>query len=128
MRVVLVVEDDKTIREMITVLLSGEGFEVLEAEDGDTALTLAYTHQPDLIISDVQIDNINGFMLREFLRDDVRTSAIPLLLITGESQHAAAWMADPTIGYLAKPFSKFELFQAIEERLESATRTSQRQS
>ncbi len=119
MKKILVVEDNISFKEMITGMLKQAGFETLEADNGETALQLARTQQPDLIISDVQMDNLNGFMLHEFLREDPSTVGIPLLLMTGKSLQAGAWRSNPTVGYLAKPFTLTELFHKVSDRLKS---------
>ena len=67
MKTVLVVDDDSEVRNILKLLLSADGLRVLEAENGDAALALAREHIPDLIISDVMMDKVNGFMLIRFL-------------------------------------------------------------
>jgi PleD family two-component response regulator len=70
MKKILVIDDEDDLRAMIVKALEREGFETIEADNGSTALTLAKTHQPDLIISDVIMDSGSGFMLQELLRAD----------------------------------------------------------
>ena len=67
MKTVLVVDDDSEVRNILKLLLSADGLRVLEAENGDAALALAREYIPDLIISDVMMDKVNGFMLIRFL-------------------------------------------------------------
>ncbi len=117
MKKILVVDDEDDVRSYVVKSLKDEGFETIEADNGSSALTLAKTHQPDLIISDVVMDSGSGFMLWEWLRDDPQTAAIPLILITGLAEHAGAWESDPEVEYLAKPFGVLQLLSAVTRKL-----------
>ncbi len=117
MKTILIVDDDAEIRKLEKIILSKEGFTVIEAEDGASALELAKAKMPDLIISDVMMENINGFMLYEFLRDDPRTEKIPMILVTGQAHTAGAWNMDPHIGYLQKPVAPHDLLAAVKKRI-----------
>jgi CheY-like chemotaxis protein len=97
MKTILIVDDDAAVRDMMRIVLNSNGFETLEADDGSTALTLAMEKKPDLIISDVMMDNVNGFMLYEMLRKDSSTRKIPMILITGEAQKFGAWDSEKDV-------------------------------
>lgn len=117
MKRILVVDDEDDLRAVIVKALNEEGFETIEADNGSSAFTLAKNHKPDLIISDVIMDSGSGFMLRELLRDDPETAAIPLILMTGLARQAGAWESDPEVEYLAKPFGILELLSAVARKL-----------
>lgn len=117
MKTILIVDDDAEIRKLEKIVLAKEGFNIVEAEDGASALELAKAKLPDLIISDIMMENINGFMLYEFLRDDPRTEKIPVILVTGEAQAAGAWKMDPHVGYLQKPVAPHDLIAAVKKRI-----------
>ena len=117
MKTILVVDDDKELRTMMRFVLAQNSFNVVEADNGTTALSLATEVQPDLVISDVKMDNVNGFMLCEMLRKEPATSSIPIILMTGTAFVAGAWGADDSIGYLEKPVSMADLLKAINERV-----------
>lgn len=117
MKSILVVDDDDGIRKMIVMALEKEEFQVIEASNGDAALELANEQQPDLIISDVMMDNVNGFMLAEMLHENAKTASIPLVLMTGAVVSKGAWESDPDITYLVKPFSIPELLRAVQKKL-----------
>lgn len=119
MKTILIVDDDAAIRKYERIVLVREGFEILEAEDGAAALEIAKAKIPDLIISDVMMENMNGFMLFEFLRDDPATEKIPMILVTGQAQSAGAWNMDSKIGYLLKPVSPDELLSAVKKWIKS---------
>ena len=101
-------------------VLQASGFKVLQAADGSVALSLATRSKPDLIISDVMMDNLNGFMLCELLRKEPSTSEIPIILITGEAQRAGAWESEMNVKYLQKPVGVRDLLSAVNQQLESA--------
>ena len=68
---------------------------------------------PDLIISDVMMENVNGFMLYELLQDDPVTENIPMIFVTGEAQRAGAWDSNPNVLYLEKPIVMQQLIDAV---------------
>ena len=74
MKTILVVDDDPDMRKLATIILTKEGYTIIEAEDGSLALDLVKEKKPDLIISDVMMENVNGFMLYELLHDDPSTT------------------------------------------------------
>lgn len=102
---------------MVKFVLRQNKFKVLEAENGSRALALATARKPDLIISDVMMDNVNGFMLCELLRKEPSTAKIPIILVTGAAQNAGAWNSDGTVDYLQKPVSMSDLLLAVRKRL-----------
>jgi CheY-like chemotaxis protein len=117
MKTILIVDDDAEIRKLEKLILGKGGFAVIEAEDGASALEIAKAKMPDLIISDVMMDNVNGFMLYELLRDDPKTEKIPMILVTGKAYTAGAWNLDPNIGYLQKPVAPHDLLAAVKEKI-----------
>ena len=115
MKRILVVDDETTIRTAVTIVLNDKGFETLEADNTASAYDLAVAECPDLIISDVMMDNGNGFLLTELLRNEERTAMIPIILMTGAAQGAGAWDTDTDIQYLQKPFPADVLLSAVEQ-------------
>lgn len=79
---VLTADDDDTFREFVVTLLSNEGYNVLEARDGDEAVAVAVAELPDLVILDVMMPGRDGFSAFRELRDDPRTSHIPVIMLT----------------------------------------------
>ena len=105
---ILIVDDNPEIREIINVLLGGEGFEVSEAENGAQALTLIEQQDFDLIILDIMMPGPNGYQTCRKIRE---LSNAPILFLSARTQES-----DKTLGfssggddYLAKPFSYAEL-------------------
>jgi twitching motility two-component system response regulator PilH len=113
----MVVDDDEDMRSGIVAILTMNNYSVVEADNGTDALDLITLHPPDLIISDVMMANMNGFMLRESLLENPETASIPMILISGYAKDAGAWKADAAVEYLAKPFTFDELMVVVERTL-----------
>lgn len=104
---ILVADDNAEIREILRILLTGEGYEVIEAKDGNEVLQL-FDSSIDLIVLDIMMPNMNGYQTCLKLRE---TSNVPILFLTAKGLDS-----DKTLGfssgaddYLAKPFSYSEL-------------------
>lgn len=111
----LVVDDSGVIRELIAVNLQLEGFEVLTAGDGETALELAAELCPDVITLDVMMPRLNGLDTVRRLRQDPRTAGIPVVMVTGRAQAADRERAR-AVGveaYVTKPFEPAELVEVV---------------
>jgi len=79
---ILVVEDHSDSREMLTTILEDEGFSVISAEDGQSGLDLANSERPDLIITDIEMPNMNGLQMIERLRARPEFAKVPILVLT----------------------------------------------
>lgn len=120
---ILIAEDDADIRALLRLYLEGDGFWVLEAEDGTTALVLAREHAPDMAILDIMMPGMNGFELTRALR---KYSEIPILILSAKSQDN-----DKILGlnlgaddYIAKPFNPVEIVARVKAQLRRAARNS----
>lgn len=112
---VLAVDDSRTMRDMITLALGSEGFEVHLAEDGQHGLEVLETIDPDVIITDINMPRLDGFGFIDAvrLRDGSRTT--PILVLTTESSadlKARARDAGAT-GWIVKPFAQDKLIRAL---------------
>lgn len=119
---VLVVEDEPENRLFIGLMLRTEGYEVLEAEDGPSALDLlAREEHPELILLDVMMPGLNGWQVFERLRADPRWTQIPVVMLTALAQRSDVERAVElgVDGYLTKPFEPADLIHTIEETLAS---------
>jgi CheY-like chemotaxis protein len=113
-KTVLVVDDDAAVRKSIAAVLKIKGgFETLEAEDGLIGLELAIQRHPDLIISDVVMDNFDGFRLLETLKESPGTSDIPVIMLTTQEPRQNEWKTGAAVEYLAKGFTLAELIQRV---------------
>ncbi|MET0630203.1 MAG: response regulator [Xanthobacteraceae bacterium] len=116
---ILVVEDQEDNRQILRDLLSNAGYEMIEAEDGQQALTQAAKHKPDLILMDIQLPLLDGYEATRRIKADPALNAIPIIVVTSyalsgdeEKAHAAGCDA-----YVAKPFSPRALLAKIREYL-----------
>lgn len=82
---VLLVEDDNSLREIYSVRLSAEGYNVISSGDGEEALTMAISEKPDLILSDVMMPKISGFEMLDLLKSNSATRNIPVIMLTALS-------------------------------------------
>lgn len=113
---ILIVDDDRHIRELIKVFLSNEGFEVYEASDGVEALSKLEKVKVDMTILDIMMPNMDGWQLCRKLRESYD---IPLLMITakGETSQKIKGFELGTDDYLVKPFDPLELVVRVKALL-----------
>jgi CheY-like chemotaxis protein len=114
---VLVVDDSQPVRDLLSVNLQLEGFDVRAASDGQEGVELAAAWQPQVITLDVVMPRLGGFEALERLRADPATAAIPVVIVTGRAQ-AADRSRGEALGadaYLAKPFEPNELVAVVSE-------------
>lgn len=111
--VVLVVEDDMDLREAICDTLELGGYEILSAENGQKALMIIDQEDVDLVISDVQMDQMDGHTLLKNIK--TRRTDLPVLLMTayGTIQNAIKAIQDGAIDYLVKPFESTVLVSKV---------------
>jgi DNA-binding response OmpR family regulator len=113
---VLVVEDDKTVRETLALNLDSEGYKVYTAEDGEQGLEVARERKPDLVVLDVMLPNLDGLTVCRILR---RESEVPIILLTARGTET-----DKIIGletgaddYVVKPFALGEFLARVRAAL-----------
>ncbi len=114
---IMTVEDSISMRELISFTLQGKGYEVVEAEDGRDALTKLALTRVDLVITDLNMPNMNGIELTRSLRADATYRFVPVILLTTESQEekknqgrqagATAW--------ITKPFKQEQLLYVVKK-------------
>jgi DNA-binding response OmpR family regulator len=104
----LVVDDDRVLGDVVAFTLRREGFEIILAYDGQTALERWIEHQPDLIILDVNIPKIDGFKVCERIRESDKTPII-LLTVRGEEEDIVHGLDLGADDYIVKPFSPRQL-------------------
>lgn len=119
MNKILVIDDDKSINELIKVNLELSGFEVVQAFDGTIGFALCKQETPDLIILDVMMPKINGYKISRLLKYDSKYKDIPIIMVTARSQ-----LEDKMIGeetgvneYITKPFELDAIVKKVESYL-----------
>ena len=109
---VLIVDDDRKILDLLVELLGLEGYEVAGASDGAEALELVHSFDPDVVVSDVVMPVVGGLELCRRLKENQRTSYVPVLLISGIRKSNDAGIEGLYAGaddYLDLPFRNEEL-------------------
>jgi serine/threonine-protein kinase PpkA len=119
MKKILVVEDEASIRMNVALMLKGEGYAVDSAENGRAGIEHAKSFEPDLIVSDVMMPELDGFGMLEALRADPRYADTPFIFLTalndrGSMRRGMNLGADD---FLNKPFTRDELTEAVNSRL-----------
>jgi DNA-binding response OmpR family regulator len=114
---VLVVEDETSIRKFIAVNLNRSNFEVLEAEDGERALSLAKSLNPQVVILDVMLPGIDGFEVCIKLRKQNPQIIIIMLTARGEDMDKIMGLELGADDYMVKPFNPLELVARIRANL-----------
>lgn len=127
MKTILIIEDDKTLRENICDLMKEEGYSVLMAEDGLEGLQMTMKHIPDLIICDILMPRMNGHEFYQAIQQIKATSAIPLIFLTAkaEKEDIRAGMHLGADDYLTKPFDFNELLMSVRTRLDKFEKIQQ---
>lgn len=117
---ILLIEDNPEIRMFIKTHLSNT-YEIIEAENGNTGLNLAYEIVPDIIISDVLLPGKDGMQITETLKNDIRTSHIPIIILTARSsmEQQIEGLKLNADAYIVKPFNIRYLEETIRSLLKN---------
>jgi two-component system alkaline phosphatase synthesis response regulator PhoP len=110
---VLVVDDEDDIRELCRVNLEFEGYEVIDAADGQAALQIARDESPDVIFLDLMMPKMDGWDVLRHLKEEDITAAIPVILLTaktGETEQMRGWQ-EGILEYVSKPFNPLSLVE-----------------
>jgi DNA-binding response OmpR family regulator len=118
--IVLIVEDHPDVRFYLNRLLSDQ-YRIVTASDGEEGFKKATALIPDIIISDVIMPNMDGYRLTSKLKEDLRTSHIPIILLTAKSKHQdrLQGLSGGADAYLIKPFEEDELQLRIKKLIEN---------
>jgi two-component system chemotaxis response regulator CheY len=114
---VLVVDDAMTIRNLAKFALTKGGYNILEAEDGVKGLEMVGKNQVDLVITDLNMPNMNGLEMAKSIKGNAATKAIPIFMLTTEASQELA-MQGKEIGVMAwivKPFVPEKLLAAVQK-------------
>ena len=119
---ILVIDDEEWLREVIHLALKQKGFEVIEAANGAEGMEKARKELPDLILCDINMEKMDGYVTLTSLRSEAPTAAIPFIFMTGLADGAGMrrGMELGADDYLSKPFNIAALYAAVEARLQKA--------
>ncbi|MFJ8804529.1 response regulator [Streptomyces sp. NPDC102490] len=116
---ILVVDDNKVIRQLIRVNLELEGFEVVTAGDGVECLEVVHQVQPDAVTLDVVMPRLDGLRTAARLRADPRTRELPIAIVSACTQYEVdAGFAAGADAFLSKPFEPAELVGLVRQLVE----------
>lgn len=114
-KLILTVDDSKTMRDMVSFTLKGAGFDVLEAIDGQDALDKVPGKRIDVVITDINMPNMDGITLVKELRGQSDFKSTPILMLTTESDDGKRneGRAAGATGWIVKPFDPEKLLQVV---------------
>lgn len=114
---ILIVEDEKNIVDILSFNLSKEGYETLEAYDGEAGLQLALEQNPDLILLDLMLPKMNGFDVCRSLRRENRSTPVIMLTAREEETDKVLGLELGADDYITKPFSMRELLARVKANI-----------
>ncbi len=120
MKKILLIEDNPGIRENASEILELANYQVIAASDGKTGIKKIESEQPDLILCDIMMPELDGFGVRHLMNKMPKISTIPFIFLTSKTD-PASWRKGMELGaddYLFKPFTGDDLLNAIETRLQ----------
>jgi len=119
-KIILIVEDETPLLRVLADKLSSQGFEVLQAKDGEQGLEIAKEKMPDLILLDIIMPKMDGITMLKNLRNDSWAKATPVILLTNVDNPTtvAAAVENDMLGYLVKSDWKLEdVVRIVKEKL-----------
>lgn len=118
MKKILVIEDELLLRQGVAEILSFEGYDVFEAENGEAGILASLEYQPDLILCDIMMPVLDGFEVLNRLRQNAKTKLIPFIFMTAMADRSdlRTGMELGSDDYVTKPFTRDELLNSIAAR------------
>lgn len=119
MKTILTVDDSPSIRQMLAYVLSSNGYQVIEAGDGEEALSLAKESRADLVLTDQNMPKMDGITLIKALRALPTYKHIPIMMLTTESSPALKQQGREAgaTGWMVKPFDPEKLLEMLKKVL-----------
>lgn len=115
---ILVADDSKTVRTIVSTILSDAGYEVILASDGAKALELAHSNRPSLAILDIVMPEMDGYAVCEKLQDmGSPWSEMPIVFLTSVKSQALKVLGSEYGAYMNKPVDSAQLLNTIEQQL-----------
>lgn len=122
MKKLLIIEDDKDIRENLSEILTSEGFTVIVADNGKKGVELAKVELPNLILCDMQLPELNGLAVLKLLKTSATTLHIPFIFLSGFSDKnlVIKGITGGAADYIVKPFQIDRLIETINNAIVKA--------
>jgi twitching motility two-component system response regulator PilH len=122
MPTVVIADDSPTLRRILTSVLTKEGFEIVLAEDGVSTVQQVFRTMPDVVVLDVQMPRVSGYVAARLLKDDWQTADIPIILLTSLDAASDRYWGVQTGAerYFTKDFEAPQLVAAVHEVMDAA--------
>jgi putative two-component system response regulator len=116
---ILVVDDEKNIRDLLSILLSEEGYQILDASDGQEALELASTFSVSSILLDARMPGLDGFEVANILKNNPDTNSIPIIMVTAlnDIPNRVKALESGVDDFLSKPVDRTELIATVKSQV-----------
>lgn len=118
-KLILTADDSSSVRQMVAFTLKGAGYSVIEAVDGNDALTKAKSGAVNMVLTDLNMPNMNGIELIKALRAEPKYKFIPIVMLTTESQNdrKQEGKSAGATGWIVKPFKPEQLLAVVKKVL-----------
>jgi len=118
-RTVLIVDDERDTNDILASLVQARDFEPIQMFSGARVIDAVREHEPDLVLLDLMLPDTDGFAICDHLKRDRTTNLIPIIMVTAlnDANHRADGVRVGANGYLTKPFTPDQLFEAIDKAL-----------
>ena len=116
---ILIIDDEEDLQKMLKIRLEQEGFNIVQANDGDVGLKTAEQEVPDMIIMDIMMPNMDGYSCLKEVRSLPKTKDIPVLMLSGKEEEKVRdlFAFQKISGYIEKPFELDDLVVKVREIL-----------
>ena len=114
---ILVVDDEWELRNLLTEFLTGDGYDVIQASNGEEALELAEKEEPQVILLDVNMPGIDGIEVCRRLKEEDKTRFIPIIMVTALEDRDVDAFVEGADDFVTKPFSLVELSFRVKSML-----------
>ena len=117
-KTIVIADDEKSVRALVKRFLRGK-YIVLEASDGEEAVNLAHTQKPDLILMDIMMPKVDGYIACSIIKTDQTTKEIPVIMLTAVNHELNVKFSQDlgASGYITKPFNVDEVLYQIKQAL-----------
>ena len=119
-KTVLIVEDNELNMKLFNDLLETRGCRIVQTRNGVEAVELARTHQPDLILMDIQLPEVSGLEVTQWLKDDENLRSIPVIIVSADTvaDHLREALRAGALAYIAKPIERANALEKIDRALQ----------
>ena len=114
---ILVVDDEREIRDLLSIYLSEDGYDVISASNGEEAIGLAQTEDPQVILMDVKMPGLDGIETCKRLRENEKTKFIPVIMVTAYQDRDVEAYLEGADDFINKPFDKVEITFRVKSML-----------